>query len=1300
MALDPRFLAGNGREVFTGNELLVKGCLEVEGGIHLMTGYPGSPVAGFFDILGDLSKLILEKGIRAFQANNEALGAAAANGSQMLPCRTAVVMKSVGLHVAADAFALGTLAGANPEGGVVIITGDDPWCDSTQVPADSRFLYEHLRIPVVEPGGPQELKDWIDLSFKLSRSAGLYIGYIVTTAHADGGGTVIAHPNQFPTLNTRQRQTLETATIPVERTVLLPPRTWQKELGVADRYATTMKMAREVGINRIYPRVASCQLPVASEEIAASSTPLATNNWQLATSSPLGFITTGMGKPYLDHVLADIGLLDQFPILNLGMSYPADVELVREFSKSCKYMIVIEERRSFLEKNIRDTLFRAYPAEAADLAARLFGKSFPTPKQLSPQSSVLSPLSGIPDTRGLNTSVLAQILIPLFKATEAIPAEMRNGRLSAELEILRRASKPKLEILTKMTDNLVPRTPTFCPGCPHRDSSATLLEIRKNFADPKYMMDEHGMAPVDLVAHGDTGCYTMLMFAPTEQLMHNYSGMGLGGGTGSGIDPFITNKQIVFMGDGTFFHSGQIAISNSIKNGQDLTYIILENGTTAMTGHQEHPGTEEDVLGNHTWLQDIETIVRGMAGTSPLTVTKLSPANRSRYKSVLEKTILSDGVKVIIADKECGITYHRAKSRDERKTIKEKGYLPKKTHMNVTPEVCENCLECTKQTACPGLTTIETDYGRKIDTDLTLCVNDGACERVAVSNEFGTTVKPCPSFEQVTVVRQHRRRYMLPHMALDKLPDPTPLHAMKSAGDPWRVHLSGVGGMGIGIVTSILVRSGHKEGYRVIFQDKKGLAIRNGGVFAQITYIKDDEVSGPLSVVRGSMPVADDEKLIAQISASLSPQSSDLSPPYPTTGMIPYGRADLLFGIDILEAARATDPREGFRIAAKDRTCAVLNLHKQPTVYTLLGKQDFEPEKLRDLIYEQCREDHSYAKNLAQLCEQRLGSKQYSNIMMLGVAFQLGLIPVSAHSLAWAIKDTIRRDHRKNLKAFNIGRKLALEPRALPNKPIPETWEQLVTNKCRILRKTRFRGRKSSMHLEQLVHWAMKQMRNLSEDSKYDLAVRIYDLLQYQDQPFARRYIELVRNVYKRDSEENRYAATSAAIWNLAKVMLIKDEPYVAYLLTRYEKKQRDIAKYGIDVSNGDKLVYRHHTSPEFNIGRRRIRLNITTHDWHLNLVRRMKWWRKLPGWHHREVEFRDWYVALLDRVNLSTPGGYVQALRVLKSPEPVTGYREVRYPKMNEARTAVEAELTRVPEKAVEEKSSILESLRSPTHV
>src|SRR5919112_5676671 len=100
MSIDPRFLAESGREVFIGNELLVKGALEVEGGVHLYTGYPGSPVAGFFDVLGDIRDLLKQHGIRAFQANNEALGAAAVNGSQMLPAKAIVTMKSVGVHVA------------------------------------------------------------------------------------------------------------------------------------------------------------------------------------------------------------------------------------------------------------------------------------------------------------------------------------------------------------------------------------------------------------------------------------------------------------------------------------------------------------------------------------------------------------------------------------------------------------------------------------------------------------------------------------------------------------------------------------------------------------------------------------------------------------------------------------------------------------------------------------------------------------------------------------------------------------------------------------------------------------------------------------------------------------------------------------------------------------------------------------------------------------------------------------------------------------------------------------------------
>ncbi|HLL91039.1 MAG TPA: DUF6537 domain-containing protein, partial [Tepidisphaeraceae bacterium] len=678
-------------------------------------------------------------------------------------------------------------------------------------------------------------------------------------------------------------------------------------------------------------------------------------------------------------------------------------------------------------------------------------------------------------------------------------------------------------------------------------------------------------------------------------------------------------------------------------------------------------GTEVDVLGNRSYIQDIEEIVRGMAGSSPLTVVKLRPDDRTAYRKTLEETILADGVKVIIADKECGITHQRTVLKDERKTIKKHGYLPTKTHMNVTPEVCEGCLECTKATACPGLTVVDTDYGRKIDTDLTWCVNDGACERVRTSNDYGTSVKPCPSFEQVTVLRKKRKRYTLPNMGLDKLPEATPINDMSAAGATWRGHLAGVGGMGIGVVNAILVRAGHKEGYRVLFQDKKGLAIRNGGVYSQITFVNDRADGGQWAV--GSQEAA----------SSPSSLPTDHCP-LPTTGAIPYGKADLLLGIDILEAARAIDPREQFRVAHPDRTAVVLNTHKQATVYTLLGRHDFDPDAIKAEVFEHVRQDLSYAKNLSQLCEERLGSKQYVNIMIMGVAYQLGLIPVSAHSIAWAIKDTIRRDHRKNLKAFNIGRKLALEPRALPNKPQAVTWEQLVTSKARILRKDPvFRTSKPETY-EGLVRGAVLKMRDLPEPAKYDLALRVYDLMQYENDAYARQFIDLVKDVYARDALDKQFAATAAAIRGVAKVMLVKDEPYVAYLLTRYEKKVRDQAKYGVDESNGDRLVYRHHTSPEFNVFRWRVRLKITTSDWQLRLVRHCKWWRQIPGWHKREVAFREWYVGLLDRVDLSTDAGYATALKVLPTADDVSGYREIRYPKMAAAMAGVEQTLASTP--------------------
>jgi hypothetical protein len=142
------------------------------------------------------------------------------------------------------------------------------------------------------------------------------------------------------------------------------------------------------------------------------------------------------------------------------------------------------------------------------------------------------------------------------------------------------------------------------------------------------------------------------------------------------------------------------------------------------------------------------------------------------------------------------------------------------------------------------------------------------------------------------------------------------------------------------------------------------------------------------------------------------------------------------------------------------------------------------------------------------------------------------------------------------------------------------------------------------------------------------------------------------------------------------------------------------MAKYHVDEANGDSLVYRHHTSPEFHLFKWRIRLKITTQDWMLKVVRKMKWVRSLPGWHKREVGFRDWYTGLLDRVNLGSIGEYDRALKILKAPEEVCGYREVRYPKQDKAREWVEAELKAplpAPKPELTVNREVLASVRTP---
>lgn len=1209
--IDPRFTQETGPAVFSGNELLVKGALETEGGVHLLTGYPGSPIAAFFDTLKAISPLLAEHGIVAKQSSNEALSVAMVNGSQMAGCRAITAFKSVGLHVAADALALGVLAGTRGDSGGLVIMGDDPWSDSTQVPADSRYLAEHVRLPVIEPSTPQQVKDWVNLAFKLGRAGGIYIGYMMTVANADGGGTVLCAENHYPKLNEHKKISLsyEKDIEPnLEQTVLLPPRTWLREEGLPTQFEKLKTEARKLGINQIQSKP------------------------QKGLIVPLGFVAAGTAASYLDHALEEVGLAGRFPILKLGMTYPVDGGIVTEFAQQCQQLIVIEERRGFVERQIVEILSPL--KQAGEIKTDVFGKKFPRD------------LPGIPESRGLNPSVLIQRLIPLIKEHATLPIELTNGHLSEHMDLIEGTADYQIDIPL--------RTPTFCPGCPHRDSSSVLLELRRDLLDANYMLQNHKRKPVDMVAHGDTGCYTMLMFEPTKALMHNYSGMGLGGGTGAGIDPFIDNKQIVFMGDGTFHHSGQVAISQSIYTGQDITYIILDNKTTAMTGHQGHAGIEFDLTGQTMNPLDIERIVTGLVPKNikkDVRVVRINPADRDRYRKLMEQTVLADGVKVVIADKECAITYHRRAKSLERGLLKQHGYIPKKSFMNVATEVCEFCLECTNQTGCPGLKMNGTDYGPKVQTDMSWCVNDGACERIHA----------CPSFEEVTVTRKQPKRMGDEHVDLGDLPDPErPIHAEQPT---WRAHLGGVGGMGIGVATAILVKAGHEMGYHVRYLDKKGLAIRNGGVFSQLIY---------------SRPGPNGE-------------------PVQTTPQIPYGTADLLIGIDLLEAARSIDPRLPYRVASPKRTAAVVNTAKTPTILTLMGRDDFDIDEVQDAIKRYTVEDRYVAFNVGDLCERILDTKLYANIMMLGIAFQKGYLPLTREAIEHAIAEVTRGEKDRNLRAFKIGRKIAVRPDLFVVEPQHEyeTARQALRRKTNTLEAwygsewvgrviDRNKGERVAKQYRVLMRKTFRSTRGMRVDDQLmrDVIIRAFDCFLWGGIEYATIYCDRLVEVFQKDNPDRGHQITRAVVWNLAKVMLIKDEVYVSALLTSPEKYRRDRKRFNVIPERGDKITYRHHNRPEFDLFGRRVRFEWKSRDWQLRIMSSCAFMRKfLPSWHARERNFRDWYMQLVDGIEWHGDRDYQRWTAILSTPHPVTGYREVRYPKQDAARKLSEQLLAMDPE-------------------
>ena len=528
---------------------------------------------------------------------------------------------------------------------------------------------------------------------------------------------------------------------------------------------------------------------------------------------------------------------------------------------------------------------------------------------------------------------------------------------------------------------------------------------------------------------------------------------------------------------------------------------------------------------------------------------------------------------------------------------------------------------------------IDTDYGEKIAIDRSNCVSDGACARIKYA---------CPAFEEVIVTRkrppqkEHVESGYQDLLSDAPLPPPPPLTFDRN----WNMYAAGVGGMGIGTISKVLVVAGYLQGYDVAFCDRKGLAIRNGGVYTHIVYTQPGVHASP---------------------------------------MIPYGKADVLLGLDILEAVRGVTAQSHFRVASPLRTAAVVNTAKTETISVLIGKDDFDPETLEDELQAFTNADAYFGIDLFAVSEQLFGNKLYANMMLLGAAFQRQLIPIELEPLQLALKQMVpHADLDTNMKAFTVGRRLALElstssVNASSVKTLI-TYIEMLESKRQILER-KWRGKRLAQEYVALVEDVVATLNIGSDSINRMLALYIYDLVQFEDIDYARLYTEKIKHVYTRDAADYDYRATKAAIRYLHKVMLIKDEVYVAHLLTSKEKLQRDKELYEVDTTNGDRIRYVHLNRPHFTVVGFDIEGDIDTRNWQLNLMKRMKFLRRwLPQWHAKEKAFREWYITrVIDTFAPVDAERYEKHLRALECVEEVRGYREIRYPKMEVAKQTVE---------------------------
>jgi indolepyruvate ferredoxin oxidoreductase len=645
----------------------------------------------------------------------------------------------------------------------------------------------------------------------------------------------------------------------------------------------------------------------------------------------LGIVTTG--KAYLDvrQALDELGIdaataaAFGLEIYKVALSWPLEPEGIRAFARGLEHLIVIEEKRPVIEEQLARLLFNA--SERPRLVGKLDADGMPC----VPNVGELTPGDVVAVLRGWLERA-APDLAPRLRAPAAPVA-------------LPAAGGPM-------------RLPAFCSGCPHNTST---------------------VVPEGSLAQGGIGCHGMAVWLPDRPTLA-VTHMGGEGANWIGSAPYTETGHIFQnLGDGTYFHSGLLAIRAAVAAGVHITYKILANGAVAMTGGQPIEG--ERMEGEIT----VPEIARQLAaeGVRRIAIASNEPAkyqgvaipsgvtvhHRDQLDRVQRDLREAPGVSALIYDQTCAA---------EARRLRKRGEFPDPDRRVVINElVCEGCGDCSVQSNCISIEPIETEFGRKRR------INQSSCNK-----DFSCLKGHCPSF--VTIEGGKLRVAASEGVAADDarfaaLPDPAPLDLER----PWNVLVTGIGGSGVITVGALLGMAAHLEGKGCSVLDVTGLAQKNGPVTSHVRVASRPEA---LAATR-----------------------------------IAAGAADLVIGCDIV----VTTSADSLAKLSVGRTHAIVNSHVAPTSeFATNPDLDLSSRGMEDAIRAAAGASACEFVAATRLATALCGDAIFTNPFLMGFAYQKGLLPVGRGALERAFALNARAV-AANLRAFAWGRLAAHDPAAV-----------------------------------------------------------------------------------------------------------------------------------------------------------------------------------------------------------------------------------------------------------------------------